>query len=140
MKDLVSTSVWSQKVVKYRFYRLIYKSQRYNDVVQSEKQNVHKKIAAQKQDQAFNGSDSISVIKILTEFKQAYNSSRIRKAVAAWPLRDYMTGPALSTVKVRLILPSNYQSIHEGSIKTYTEVVNSLLKRYATDNVFAIAN
>lgn len=68
-----------QKAVDYQLYRLIHNSQWYDDDITSEMQKVHKKVAVQMKDQALNGKDSIYVINVLTELKQAYESSRIHE-------------------------------------------------------------
>lgn len=58
-----------QRTYEYRSYRLIHKSERYNDNVSSEKQKKKKTVTVQVKEQTFNRKDSIYVIRFLTEFQ-----------------------------------------------------------------------
>lgn len=91
-------------------------------------------------DQAYNGKDFISVINFLTKFKRAYDSSRIHCGAAVWQFRKFTSGPALADIKARSTLLSNDANRHKGTITTYVEVVNHVLRRYATDAVIAKAD
>lgn len=93
-----------QKAVDYRCYRLIHKSQRHDDDVASEIQKMHRKVAVQVKEQAFNSKESISVKNFSTKFRLACDSSRCYEDAAVWHFREFMNGPALPAIKVWLTL------------------------------------
>lgn len=51
-----------------------------------------------------------------------------------------MNGLALAIIKVQLTLSLKDEIRYEGTITAYAEVVNGLLRRYATDDVIAKGN
>lgn len=68
---------------------------------------MHKNAPTHIEDQAFNDRASISVVDILTEFKRAYDSSRIVEGTTVWLFREFMNAPALAAVRLQLTVSSN---------------------------------
>lgn len=50
-----------------------------------------------------------------------------------------MDGPAVTAIKRQLTFPSNDGNRHEGTNTIYVEVMNHVLRRYATGTVIARA-
>lgn len=51
--------------------------------------------------------------------------------------KQYLNGPAKAAVKSRVILPNSVNTGHKGVLRTYSEVVQFILKRYVTDDNIA---
>lgn len=87
------------------------------------------------EDHSFSSKDPVSIINFLTEFKRACDLSHYQEGAAVWLFPDFMTGSALSTIKVRLELSSKDVNVHNGTTTSNTGVVNHLLRCHATDAV-----
>lgn len=48
--------------------------------------------------------------------------------------KQYLTGPANVSVESRMTLPNSVCTGRERGVQAYFEVINHLLKRYATDS------
>lgn len=102
--------------VDYKSYQLIHKTRPYHEYVTSEIQMMRKKIAVQIKDYSFSGKSPISITNFLTGLKQAWNLSGIHEGTALWLYPDFMTGPALTMIKVRFSLSSNDVNTHRKQL------------------------
>lgn len=80
---------------------------------------MHKKFAVQIKYQAFSDISSNLVINILTDFKQACDSSYIHEGAIDWLYWDFMNGSALTSIKEQLTRSWNDDNRHKKTIKTY---------------------
>lgn len=96
---------------------------------------MRKKCAVQMNNQSVHGKDSISAINFLTKFKRACDSLRILERATVYRFREFMKGSVLAATKPWVTLPSNDSGRHERLIRIYAEVVNHLLRHYATDGL-----
>lgn len=76
-----------QTAANYQSYRFNYKSQRHEHNVASQMQKRRKKVAVEIKDEAFNGQNSICVIKVSTEGKLSGDSLQIHESTAVWLFR-----------------------------------------------------
>lgn len=117
----------------YHEYQLIHNSQRYADDVASIMRHIRKSVPVQMKEKVFNGKYYISIMNYLTEFRRMFDSSRIREEAAVGLFRDFMSGPTLAAIKVRLTLSSNDANGQKENMMSYAGVVNHRLRRYTTD-------
>lgn len=129
-----------QTAVAYRSYHLINKSQKYNDNVASEMQQMWKKGDPQMKNRAFNKKDSISVTTFSTELEHLCESSLIQEfaVVRPFPIIHEWSHPL--GIKERLNLSSNDLNERECTITTYDEMLDHLLWCYNTKAIIVKAN
>lgn len=99
-------------------------------------------MAIQMPPEKFSGGDPINILGFLTRFKDACNHNSIHEGVAVWLLQYFVNGTAPDNLQARLqTSTSMIVDSHEETdvLKTYPEVVNYLLKAYATDEEIATA-
>lgn len=78
---------------------------------------------------AFNGIDSISIISVLTEFKQSGGSSRVQESATVWICKEFISGPALTSITTPFTVSSNEANRLEGTVIISAEMVSHLLRR-----------
>lgn len=89
----------------------------------------------------FSGRDLIAVLNFLAKFKDACNINKILEQAAMWCIQFYVAGQAEPFLLSHLtgnsvaIDARKYEMLH-----SYLEVVNFLLRRYATSEVIAEAD
>lgn len=124
-----------QKANDYCSYRLIQKYQRCDDEVASELQKMRKKLAVQIKDQTFNRKDLISVINLLTEFKQGEISHESTKVPLLGSSINLWTVPPLQLWRRGRPCRQSHGNRLGGTVMSHAGVVNRLLSRYATSAV-----
>lgn len=80
------------------------------------------------------------VITFLQEFKSACNSCSIHKSDTIWLFKQLLTGPAEAGVEACVISTISINVYHEVALKSYSSIVQFLLKRIVTDDNVAKLN
>lgn len=75
------------------------------------------------------------VTAFLQDFESAYRACGIHERTTIWLFKQLLTGSAEVAVKSRITLPSSVNTGHQGALQTHFEVVQFLLKRYATGDL-----
>ena len=88
----------------------------------------------------FSGQDPIAVLGFLARFKMACDHNGITEGAAVWCFQFYLTGQAHALLQSRLNGNTMAVDVEQRELlETYPEVVNFLLRTYATDEVIAEA-
>ena len=83
----------------------------------------------------FTGSDPIAILVFLTQFRNAYNHNCVSEGKAVCLFQHYLAGRALKQVQSRITGTSLVvdDGCHKEALSTYGEVVNYLLRTFATN-------
>lgn len=95
------------------------------------------KVVGQKKDRVFNGKGFISMTIFLTLSRQACVSTRIQHSAVVWLFPESIKSPAITAIQAWFRLSSNAANRCEVTIKIYAEMVNHLLRCYATVIIIA---
>ena len=88
----------------------------------------------------FGGQDPIAVLGFLARFKMACDHNGVREGAAVWCFQFYLTGQADALLQSRLHGNTmTFDAEQHELLETYSEVVNVLLRTYATDEVISKA-
>ena len=129
-----------EKVRDYRRYRLHNRSGRYNAKVAITVSRAGKRMALQMKGVTFSGDDPIAVLNFLSRFTAACNQNGMHEGAALWCFQFFMTGTALAKVQTRIVGESGAADARRDEVlSSYPEVVNYLLRTYATNEVMAEA-
>lgn len=82
----------------------------------------------------------MSVVAFLQEFTSACDACGIHKGTATWLIKQVLTVSAEAAVKVQVKLTKYADFYHDGALKSYFAIVQSLLKRYIMDDNIARLN
>ena len=132
LKDLFT------KAVDYRTYRLGNRSARYDASTAWRINRYRKKLDVQMKTHTFGGQDPIAVLGFLAQFKMACDHNGVSEGAAVWCFQFYLTGQAHVLLQSRL--HGNTMAVDAEQrelLETYAEVVNVLLRTYATDEVIS---
>ena len=131
-----------KKFMDYRRYRLHNRSGRYNAKVASMVSRAGKRMALQMKGVTFSGDDPIAVLNFLSRFTAACNQNGVHEGAALWCFQFFMTGTALAKEQTRIVGESGVADARRDEVlSSYPEVVNYLLRTYATNEVYAeVAN
>ena len=128
------------KAVDYRTYRLESRSARYEASTARRINRYRKKLDVQMKTPTFGGQDPIAVLGFLAQFKMACDHNGVSEGAAVWCFQLYLTGQAHAFPQSRLHGNSMAIDAEQRELsETYAEVVNFLLRTYATDEVFSKA-
>lgn len=86
-------------------------------------------VAVQTRNRTFSEQDSITVTSFLTKFKPACASSRVQEFAKVLLFKEFLTGPALAAIEVRLTLTSCDANRREGTVMSYEVVINKQLRQ-----------
>lgn len=128
-----------RKAVSYKTYRLKNRDGQVNmDTVRIDK--LHRKLKVQMGSFTFDGSDPISVLGFLERFKTACNHNHVHEDAAIWLFQFFLEGQAQAMLQSRLVGSSMaIDAKHRELLTSYPQVVNFLIRNYATDEVIAEA-
>ena len=89
----------------------------------------------------FTGSDPIAILGFLTQFRNACYHNDVSEDKAVWLFQHYLAGRALNLIQSRMTDTSLVvdDGDHKEALSTYCEVVNYLLRTFATNEVIATA-
>lgn len=85
-------------------------------------------------DHTFSGQLFLSVIVFSQEFKSACDASEIHDNTALWLSKQYPIGPAGAVVTEQVTLPWFANFSCHVALRSSSDIVQFLLKRYVTDN------
>lgn len=89
---------------------------------------------------SLSGDDLIMVLRFLSRFRGAYDQKILHEGAALWFFQFFLTGSALARVQSRLSGESGAVDEHRDELlSSYPEVVNYMLRTYATDDIIAEA-
>ena len=128
------------KAVNYKTYRLECRSARYNAEVARHISRIRKKLDVQMKSHTFSGQDPIAVLGFVARFKMACDHKGVSQGDAVWCFQLYLTGQAHALLQSRLM--GNAMAVdaeQRDMLESYEEVVNFLLRTYATDETIAEA-
>ena len=128
-----------RKAVSYKTYRLRNRNGSVDmDTIRIDK--LHRKLKVQMGSNTFDGSDPISVLGFLERFKTACNHNFVHEDAAIWLFQFFLEGQAHAMLQSRLV-GSNMavDAKHRELLTSYPQVVNFLIRNYATDEVIAEA-
>ena len=128
------------KAVDYPTYRLESRSARYDESTARRINCYRKKLEVQMKTHTFGGQDPIAVLGFLARFKMACGHNEVSDGAAVWCFQFYLTGQAHDFLQSRL--HGNIVAVdaeRREPLETYAEVVNFLLRTYATDEVISEA-
>lgn len=74
----------------------------------------------------------MSVAAFLQEFNSACDACSIYEGAAMWLFRQFLTSPAEAAVKRQMTLLHSTNFLHEGPLKSYSAIVQFILKRHVT--------
>ena len=128
------------RAVDYRSYRLVNRKQEYTERIQRSMGKYEKRMKVQMAHHRFNGKDPITVLDFLARFKDSCDRNNISEAAAVWCFQYFLDGQAANVVKTRLSGRSLAVDASRADMLTsYEEVVQFLLKTYATEEAMAEA-
>ena len=88
----------------------------------------------------FSDQDPIAVLGILARLKMACDHNGITEGAAVWCFQFYLTGQAQRLLQSRLNGNTMAVDVERRELlRTYPQVVNFLLRTYATDEVISEA-
>ena len=88
----------------------------------------------------FSGDHPIAVLNFLSRFTAACNQNSVHEGAALWCFQFFMTGTAMAKVQTRIVGESRVADARGDEVlSSYPEVVNYLLRTYATNEVIAEA-
>ena len=103
--------------------------------------NARKVIDVQMSGVTFTGSDPIAILGFLTQFRNACNHNGVSEGKAVWLSQHYLAGRALNLIQSRMT--GTFLVVDDGghkeALSTYCEVVNYLLRTFATNELIATA-
>ena len=101
---------------------------------------VRKKLEVQMKNRTFDGNDQITVLGFLAKFRDACDINHLSEGVAMWCFQFFLSGQAEALLQSRLAGGSMAVDVEqEDLLRTYPQVVNFLLRTYATDEIIAEA-
>lgn len=128
--------------VDYRKYRLANRSPRYDDTVSSYVAKLVKKIKSQMKAHFFDPKDPIFIIGFLATFELTCDTNKIHEGAAMWVLPHFVKETIANALNSRmcaedrtapLVATVRHDKIrHQKLLRSYPEVVNYLLKKFAT--------
>ena len=128
------------KAVDYRKYRLESRSARYDASTARRINRYRMKLDVQMRTHTFGGQDPIVVLGFLTRFKMACDHIGVSEGAAVWCFQFYLTGQAHALLQSRLHGNTMGADAEQRErLETFAEVVNLLLRTYATDEVISEA-
>lgn len=96
-----------------------------------------KKFSVQMKDRAFAGTELISIIAFLRDFKATCHAGNNHEGAALWLCKQFLTGLFKAVIKAQVALPTKTINGQEGCLTSYSTVIKSLLKQYETDGGIA---
>lgn len=122
--------------VEYRYYLLLKKSSYFDDDATHERQNMAKKIVIQLKDGIFSGKNLMLIFAFLQELKSTCDVCRIHEHPAMCIFKQFLTCTVNAGVEKPVTLTRFVSFYHEGALKSYSAIVQFLLRRYVTnDNI-----
>ena len=128
------------KAVGYRTYRLESRSAPYDASTARRINCYRKKLEVQIKTHTFGGQDPIAVLGFLARFKMACDHNGVSEGADVWCFQFYLTGQAHALFQSRI--HGNNMAVDAEQrelLETYAEVVNFLLRTYATDEFISEA-
>ena len=128
------------KAVNYKTYRLERRSARYDSTVARHINRYRKKLDVQMRSHTFSGQDPIAVLGFLARLKMACDHNGITEGAAVWCFQFYLTGQAHALLQSHLHGNTMAVDVERRELlRAYPQVVNFLLRTYATDEVISEA-
>jgi hypothetical protein len=128
IKETKTRSVSLRAALSYRTYRLNNISQKFSNALSKDLSKISKRMTTHiPDDQRFDGSDPVSIIKFLEDFKEACDHNGVSEG-AAMHLFQYFL---LNTAKKSLQL--HFRSTMSASSNSYCGAIHFLLTTYAAE-------
>ena len=128
LKETKTRSVSLRAALSYRTYRLNNRSQKFSNALSRNLSKISKRMTTHiPDDQRFDGSDPVSIIKFLEDFKEACDHNGVSEG-AAMHLFQYFL---LNTAKKSLQL--HFRSTMSASSNSYCGAIHFLLTTYAAE-------
>ena len=128
------------EAVDYRTYRLESRSARYDASTVRRTNRYRKKLDVQMKTHTFRGQDPIAGIGFLARFKMACDHNVVSEGAAVGCFQFYLTVQTHALHQSRLHRNTMAVDAEQREmLETYAEVVNFLLRTYATDKVISEA-
>jgi hypothetical protein len=128
LKETKTRSVSLRAALSYRTYRLNNRSQKFSNALSKDLSKISKRMTTHiPDDQRFDGSDPVSIIKFLEDFKEACDHNGVSEG-AAMHLFQYFL---LNTAKKSLQL--HFRSTMSASSNSYCGAIHFLLTTYAAE-------
>ena len=128
------------EAVDYRTFGLECRSARYDASIARRINRYRKKLEVQMKTHTFGGQDPIAMLEFLARFKMACDHNGVSEGAAVWCFQFYLTGQVHALLQSRLHGKTMaFDSEQRVLPETYAEVVNFLLRTYATDDVISEA-
>ena len=127
-----------RKALDYRTYRLSDRSQHYDRVVAKKVAKMAKMMEVQLRSHFFDATDPISILAFLPQFKTACDTNGVHEGAETWLFQFFIKSPAKAALVARIRAPNKAKAKHgrkDGILTSYVQVVNYLLRSYATDEV-----
>lgn len=87
----------------------------------------------------FDTHDLITVICFLYTFRQTCNTTGFHEGASRWMFPHYIRKTTGTALTVRLEVPNERDSSDKGFWTSYLAVINHLLRKYATEDIFTEA-
>ena len=130
----------STKAVNYKTYRLERRSVRYDSTIARHINCYRKNLDVKMRSHTFSGQDPIAVLGFLARLKMACDHNGITEGAALWCFQFYLTGQAHALLQSRLNRNTMAVDVERRELlRTYSQVVNFLLRTYATKEVISEA-
>ena len=128
------------KAVNYKTYLLERRGGRYDSKVARNINRYPNKLDVQMKYQTFSSQDPIALLGFLARLRIACDHNGITDGVAVWCFQLYLTGQAHALIQSRLIGNTMADDVERRELlRTYQQVVNVLLRTYATEEVISEA-
>ena len=127
------------KALDYKTYRLNDRSTHYSHRVAGKISKWITRMKVQLGQKQFDPADPVSILSYLSTFKTACDSIGVHEGAAVWLFSAYMKEPAKAALTMRIESNVKKSKPSKGQLRTYSEIVNYLLKTYASDDVIAEA-
>jgi hypothetical protein len=128
VKEIKTRSPLLRYVLSYRSYRLQNTSQRFSNSQQRNLSRISKRMQTHiPDDQRFDGSDPVSVIRFLEEFKDACDHNGVSEGAAMHLFQYFLLDPAKKGLRL------HYRSTMNPSSNSYCGAVQFLLSTYAAE-------
>lgn len=127
-----------RSAVDYRTYRLRLTEKQYTDEDARKMKRWITGAEVEMRTRLFNGSDPITILTFLSSFRSSCDSIGVHEGAALWLFQYFLRDPAKASLTARLGRPHERGS-KAGKLTSYCQVVNHLLRTFATDDIIAEA-
>jgi len=133
LKPLSTLNSLYKTSVDYRTYRLVNTSPAYNNAMGKKVYSYTRSLGSQLAHTKFDPSNGIGVLSFLSNFKRACDSIALHEGLAMWLIPHFVKGSTSQSLHSR-ITASPPDVANPGKLTTYCQVVQYLLRTYATDD------